>query len=79
MRRIHLLILIVVAIVLALVALRLNEQADLRPTTSVRQRTEEPSKADPPSEQRPAGSVGREDPGVGTTALPRGPGSLERP
>lgn len=79
MRRIHLLILIVVAIVLALVALRLNEQADLRPTTSDRRLKEQPPKAESPSEQRPAGSVGREDPGVGTTALPRGPGSLERP
>lgn len=79
MKRLHLLILIVVAVVLALVALRLNEKADLPPSATKPASRAETSNSTPPSEQRPDGSVAREDPGVGTTALPRGAGSLERP
>jgi hypothetical protein len=78
MKRIHLLILIVVAIVLALFALRVSERADLPPTT----RPTSPGTGAnevPPSESRPAGSIGREDQDVGTTSLPRAPRSLERP
>jgi hypothetical protein len=78
MTRVHLLVLIVVAIVLTLFALRLNDTADPPPMPSIKvPPATQPGV--PPSESRPAGSVGREDPGVGTTSLPRGPGSLERP
>ena len=79
MTRMHLLILLAVAIVLALFALRLNEKAELPPSATTRPVPGEGTSAVPPSESRPAGSIGREDPAVGTTSLPRGPGSLERP
>ncbi len=80
MTRVHLLVLIVVAIVLTLFALRLSDTAD-RPTLPANKIETSPAiqPGVPPSESRPAGSIGREDPGVGTTSLPRGPGSLERP
>lgn len=79
MKRIHLLILIVVAIVLTVFALRVSEKADLPPATNTRPSPGTQPTDIPPSESRPAGSVGREDPGIGTTTLPRAPGSLERP
>lgn len=75
MTRIHLLILIAVAIVLTLFALRVSEKADLPPAAT----TPQSPAAAPPSESRPAGSIGREDAGIGTNTLPRAPGTLERP
>ncbi|MBK6972113.1 MAG: hypothetical protein IPH26_03880 [Sterolibacteriaceae bacterium] len=79
MKRIHLLILIVVAIVLTLFALRVSEKADLPPATSTRTSPGTEPGAVPPSESRPAGSLEREDAGIGTSTLPRAPASLERP
>lgn len=78
MTRIHLLVLIVVAIVLTLFALRLSDTGDRPPMPSIKT-VPATQPGVPPSESRPSDSVGREDPGVGTTSLPRGPGSLERP
>ena len=79
MRRIHWVIVLAVALVLALFALRLNEKAELPPSATTRPEPGERPGVPPPSESRPAGSIGREDHGIGTTTLPRAPGSLERP
>lgn len=78
MTRIHLLVLIAVAIVLTLFALRLSDTADRPPMPSIKT-APATQPGVPPSESRPSESLGREDHGVGTTTLPRGPGSLERP
>lgn len=79
MTRIHLLILIAVAIVLMLFALGVSEKSDIPPATTTPPSSGAETSAVPPSESRPAGSIGREDPGIGTSTLPRAPGSLERP
>lgn len=79
MTRIHLLILIAVAIVLMLFALGVSENADIPPAATTRPSSSAETSAVPPSESRPVGSIGREDPGIGTSTLPRAPGSLERP
>jgi len=75
----HLLILIAVAIVLTLFAMRVSEKADLPQATHTRTSPGSEAGAVPPSESRPAGRIGREDAGIGTSALPRESGSLERP
>ncbi|MGB7989543.1 MAG: hypothetical protein WCF44_09105 [Candidatus Methylophosphatis roskildensis] len=79
MKRLHLLILIVVAIVLTLFALRVSEKADLPHAASTKQSPAGETSTVPPSESRPAGSLEREDAGIGTSTLPRAPASLERP
>ena len=80
MKRAHWVILVVVAIVLALFALRLNEKADVLPAPVTLPSPPMESPAEKQArEQRPGASIGREDPGIGTTSLPRAPGTLERP
>lgn len=79
MKRIHLLILIVIAVALTLFALRVSEKADVPPPVTARPSPGGGAIEVPPSESRPAAGIGREDPGVGTSTVPHAPGSLERP
>ena len=75
MKRVHLVVLLVALIVLALFAVRLNDRPAPHQAGPSAIQKEFPTAPDAP----PGGSAGREDPGIGTSSLPRAPASLERP
>jgi len=78
-KRVHLvvlsIVLLIVLLVLALFALRSNHRPTSHQTGPSAIQKEFPTAPDAP----PGGSAGREDPGIGTSSLPRAPASLERP
>lgn len=72
MKRLHVLILLIVLLVLALFALRVDNKVASPPQSSQNAPISAP---DAP----PSGSAGREEQVVGTTGLPHAPGGGERP